>query len=176
VVTRAPIPFMQSVLDDDISMTAAEGQTQDVARASSQSQKQLPLQAVVDEAALEIAKASLIGACEYFPWAGPLLESAALRPTTGAVFVTCWGGTSTGVEPYPDAQKHHAYVAHMERTIREACPWLLPLLECAGATVIVSPGVFCFMVPHRYGTAHGIPPLQALTYLLPWVEPGEAIQ
>jgi hypothetical protein len=160
---------------DDVNLTTTGEQALEVAPTQDGSGKQLPAQALVGDEALKIAKASLVGACEYFPWAGPLLESAALRPASGAVFVTCWGGTSTGVEPFPDAQKHAAYVAHMERTIRDVCPWLLPLLECAGATVIVGPGVFCFMVPHNYGVAHEIAQIQPFTHLLPWVDSSEGM-
>jgi hypothetical protein len=159
---------------DDLNLPTIGEQAVD-ATPKEASGKPLPPQAVVGEDALKIAKASLVSVGEHFPWAGPLLESVALRPTSGAVFVTCWGGTSTGIEPFPDPQKHSAYVAHMEQTIREACPWLLPLFECAGATVIVGPGVFCFMVPHNYGVAHEVPQIQPFTYLLPWVDPTEGV-
>jgi hypothetical protein len=132
-------------------------------------------QAIVDAEALNIAKAALVGSCDYFPWVGPLLEAVALGAKPGARFITSWGGTSSGCEPRLDPEKHAAYVEHVRRTIGKACAWLVPLLDSAGAMVNVGPGVFCFVVSHRTGVVFDIPQLQQLTRLTPWAEPGETM-
>jgi hypothetical protein len=163
--------------DEQQSLTAdSQAENGEQPSAASNAPAVCPAKAVVDAEALQVAKAALVGACEYFPWVGPLLESIAFGAKPGVIFATCWGGTSTGIEPLRNPERHAAYVAHMERTTLDVCPWLLPLLDAAGATVIAGPGVFVFMVPHRYGTAHDIPQLQPFTYLLPWAEPDEVIQ
>lgn len=124
--------------------------------------------------ALALAKTLTINAAEYCAWIGPLLEALSASPQSGARFATNWGGSPFGNEPTPDRAKHEAYVAHIRDTIDSVWPWLMPLLDAAGATVVVSPGVFCYVVTTRLGYAFEIPELRPITYLTPWSEPDEA--
>lgn len=128
-----------------------------------------PCRVVVDEAAQEIARAALSRVGEHAPWVGPLLEAVACGATGPARFSTTWGPLG----PTPDPEKHAAYVAALRANLEQTGGWLLPLLDAAGAVVVVSPGVLCFMVSHLGAAAFDIPQLLPLTRLTPWVEPGE---
>lgn len=129
-------------------------------------------QLVVDGEALAVAKEATVAAADYCPFVGPLLEAIAMRAEGEATFLTCWGGATVAL-PSPDPQKHAAYVDYIRRSLRATCPWLLALLESAAARVVVSPGVFCFMVDHRAGVAFDVPQLVPITRLTPWVDSGE---
>lgn len=131
----------------------------------------VPAETIVDEAAQEIAKAALARVGELSPWLGPLLEAVACGATGPAKFATSWGPLG----PTPDPEKHAAYVAAMKALLEQTGGWLLPLLDAAGAVVIVSPGVLCFMVSHLGAAAFDIPQLLPLTRLTPWVGIGESM-
>jgi hypothetical protein len=133
-----------------------------------------PVQIEEGAAAQEIAKAAMARVADNWVWVGPLFEAIGTGATPGVKFATNWGGTSV-CPPTPDAAKHDEYVRYIRNTL-EACPWLLPMFEAAGATVLVSPGFFCFMVACRPNAAFDIPELRTITYLIPWVEPGEVAQ
>jgi hypothetical protein len=155
---------MQHIDFDPLVAESAPGADDDEAR---------PL-AIADAQAQRIARDAFVNAAEYAAWLGPLLEAIRLRADPGIVFGTQWGGSPSGREPTPDPAKHEAYVSYIRQSVNGVAPWLLPLLDAAGATVIVSPGVFCFAVMHRLGVAFDLPAeLLPLTRVLPWVEPGE---
>lgn len=126
-------------------------------------------QVVVDEAAQEIARAAFSRVGELDPWVGPLLEAIACGATGPAKFSTTWGPLG----PTPDPEKHAAYVKAMRASLEQRAGWLLPLLDAAGAVVVVSPGVLCFMVSHLGAAAFDIPQLVPMTRLTPWVESSE---
>jgi hypothetical protein len=124
---------------------------------------------------LAIAKAATARVAEHCAWVGPLIEAIACGATPGVKFATKWGGSGV-TAPTPDEQRHDGYVAYIRTVIETGCPWLLALLDAAGATVIVSPGFFCYMVATHCSHAFDIPELLAFTYLTPWADPEEVSQ
>jgi hypothetical protein len=124
---------------------------------------------------LAIAKLAMARLAECCAWIGPLVEAIGSGVKPGLKFATNWGGICVNA-PTPDEQRHEAYVAYIRSAIETGCPWLLALLDSAGATVIVSPGFFCYMVATHSRLVFEIPELLAFTYLTPWVEPDEIAQ
>lgn len=124
-----------------------------------------------EEEAVNIAKAALTRIGDCYCFTGPLLEAIAIGAQGPAKFATSWGPIGLTPDPY----KHEAYVTAIKANLHEACGWLLALLDAAGAVVVVSPGVFCFMVSHLGSAAFDIPQLLPLTRLTPWAEAGETM-
>lgn len=118
---------------------------------------------------------------QHASWLGPLLEAALLCPPElrkPAEILTTWCGDRTPVGSAEDAdpEKHAAYVEHMRDVINEACPFLLPLLDAAGALLLVSPGLACYTVRTRLGVPIDIPALVPFTHLTPFPpEEGEQV-
>ena len=68
---------------------------------------------------------------------------------------------------------HAAYAAYVRATIERVCPWLVPLLNRAGATCVGAPGMFCYCFPDEK-VFYDVPEIGRELILLPWREPGEA--
>lgn len=82
--------------------------------------------------------------------------------------VTPWGNHLEAV----DLEKHTRYVLHIIECLQENAPALVPMIDLAGATLFVRPGVLCYEVPGEEAIA--IPDLHRFTHLLPWVTEDEA--
>jgi hypothetical protein len=123
---------------------------------------------------LEIARSAMARVTAHSAWFGPLLEALGTGATPGISFATNWGGAAAN-PPTPDPNKHDAYVAYIRDTLN-ACPWLLPLLDSAGATIVVGPGFFCYAVAGHPGVLFDVPELLPVTYLTPWADPDETAQ
>jgi hypothetical protein len=170
-VKRAP--ERESMTDRlDAQIDGAQAAGEDIAAANVSIASEPTIASAAES--LEIARAAMTRVADNWVWVGPLFEAIGSCPTPGVQFGTIWGGTSV-YPPTPDAAKHEEYVRYIRSTL-EGCPWLLPMLEAAGATVLASPGFFCFMVSSRPNAAFEIPELRTITYLIPWVEPGEVAQ
>lgn len=107
-------------------------------------------------------------------WLVPLLEAVhdpriATSAARASTIVTNWGG----MPEQEEQPEHRLYLGYILSVLDARMPWLLPLLDAAGALVAVSPGVFTFMVRTRMGQHIDIPELIPFTHLLPWVSDGE---
>jgi hypothetical protein len=113
---------------------------------------------------------------QHCGWTAPLIEAAVIAHLhggeKGAKFLTPWGNDVQ--REYLDAAKHASYVASLKATL-EGAGWgfLFPLLDSACALVALEPGTFSVCTPKHLGVYWDVPPLQNLTHLLPWSDPGE---
>ena len=111
-----------------------------------------------------------------FAWLGPLLEAAIINGATSpgdnrARFITAYGNDTTG--EYEDAEKHCAYIGHVEQEVSRHQPWLFPMFHAARAGIVVAPQGFCFSLPTRLGAQWDVPDLAEAIALTPFVEDGE---
>lgn len=116
-------------------------------------------------------------------WAAPLRMAAAgvllaqdwpQSWSGGCEVITAWHPyASTTSNLVPDIEKHRAYQKHMAAAMLDRLPWLSPLLDMAGATLYVAPGMCCYQL-RTDATLHEIPDLLPYSELLPWVTEQDA--
>jgi hypothetical protein len=121
----------------------------------------------------EAVASSLDFIAGHMQWLAPLLETVATRPTCKqAQFFTYWSAGAAD----EDAAKHDEYSAYLRDELDARWPWLMSLLDSAGALVLVIPGSFTFCTSLHLGISFEIPQLRNLTYLTPFPpEDGEAV-
>lgn len=91
-------------------------------------------------------------------------------------FLSKWQTQTPVSYPATDAERHEAFSKFAANMANASMPWLLPLLEQAGATLYVGPGQFAFHLPARPGHWFDVPEMARQITMLPWAEQEETPQ
>ena len=87
-----------------------------------------------------------------------------------------WMTQAPVATPMTDAERHESFCKFAATMAHANMPWLMPLLEQAGATVYVAPGEFAFHLPSRPGQWFDVPEMARQITMLPWAEQEETTQ
>lgn len=91
-------------------------------------------------------------------------------------FLSKWQTQPPVAYPATDAERHEAFSKFAANMANLHLPWLMALLEQAGAHVYVAPGQFAFHLPSRPGQWFDVPEMARNLTMLPWVEQEETPQ
>lgn len=80
--------------------------------------------------------------------------------------------------PFPktDAERHDAFATYAGNVAHANLPWLMPLLDAAGATLYVGPSMFFYQLASKPGDWTEVPEMSRLIPMVPWVEREETSQ
>lgn len=84
--------------------------------------------------------------------------------------LSVWMAQPAVTQPMTDEERHAVFSRFAVGVADAQMPWLLPLLEQAGATVYVAPSVFAFRLPSQPEQWHEITALSHHIAMVPWVE------
>lgn len=86
-----------------------------------------------------------------------------------------WMAQPVVTQPMTDEERHAVFSRFALGVADTQMPWLMPLLEQAGATVYVAPSVFAFRLPNTEHW-HEVASLSQHIAMVPWVEGPETKQ
>lgn len=87
-----------------------------------------------------------------------------------------WQAQPKNACPTTDEERHDVFTRYATSMANIHMPWLMPLLEKAGATLYVAPAIFAFQLPDGSGRWHEVPEMARQIPMVPWADPMDTAQ